>query len=213
MSKTQKDWNKINKEAYENKGKSYDLLRPLALYSYLSKYFKKHLSNHTQKGSLLMDAGCGTGNSTHFLDKIANNCEIHGIEQAKKMVEVAKQKKFKNKTKFYNNPIEDIKAKRKYDYVQFFQVIHHFKDSTKAITAAKYALKKGGKIVFIDVFSDGFVMTALNKFYCKFLGQGNYYTRNYVAMENELKKQGFRVIKKATHPVLRNYGLLIAVKS
>lgn len=208
----QKEWNIVNKKAYEKKGKSYDFVRPLSMYKYLSKFFKKHLIKYMPKGSLLMDAGCGTGNSTHFLDNIAKNCTIHGYEQAKGMVDVAKTKKFSNKTIFYNTTIEEIKAKDKYDYIQLFQVIHHFKEADNALIIAKQALKKGGVLVLIDFFSNNKIVTIGNYIYCKFFGQGNYYTRNYKSMEEDLRRNNFKIIKKVTHPVLKNYGLIIAQK-
>jgi len=210
----QNSWSLINKKAYEKKGKAYDLVRPLKLYGYLSKYFKKTLSRYLSKSksSRIIDAGCGTGNSTYFLDKCVLNCEIKGIDQAKKMLDVAKQKKFRNKVSFEQISIEELSSENKYDAIQFFQVIHHFKDIRVVLSASERVLKKDGVIFFIDFFSRNPFVKFLNFIYCNFLGQGKYYSRDFNLAKTQLKKNGYSVLEIKTHPVFMNYSLIVAKK-
>lgn len=185
VSKGQVSWSRINKVAYERTGKSYDVWRPLRLYGYLSKYFRKTLRKYLPNSASILDAGCGTGNSTFFLDRCVRKSKILGIDQAKKMVDVARTKRFRNEVSFEQRSIEDIysEEENKFDAVQFFQVIHHFKDLRVVLSASERVLKEGGVIFFVDYFSRNPVVRFLNVFYTSFLGQGKYYNRTFSVAE------------------------------
>ncbi len=206
------NWSLENKRAYNKKGSAYDLVRPLGLYKYLAKYFKRTLSNYLKEDSYILDAGCGTGNSTYFLDNCFKKCRIKGIDQAQNMLKVAKSKKFRNDVSFEHASIEYFDSDSRFDAVQFFQVVHHFRDLDVVLSLSERVLKEGGVIFFIDFFSRNPFIKILNSVYCKFLGQGKYYVRDFNKARSVLRKKGYKILRIKTHPLLMNYSLIVARK-
>lgn len=203
-------WKKENKEAYNKKGKNYDSYRPLKLYIHLAKHFSKTLLNYIPKKANVLDICCGTGNSTVFIDSIAENSKITCVDQAKNMLDVAKTKKFINKTSFILSDLESYNSKKKFDVIQIFQATHHFSSMKPITKMLKRNLSKDGYVFLIDFFTLNKIIFFSNKIYIKYLGQGKYYIRNYLETIKELEKEGFETIKYVEHPVLKNYGIIIA---
>lgn len=204
------NWKTANKEAYNKKGKKYDFIRPKLIYVRLAKHFKKMLLNYIPQKANVLDMCCGTGNSTAFMDYLLTNSKITCVDQAKNMLDVAKTKKYRNKTSFTLSDLESYNSKKKFDIIQIFQATHHFSSMKPITKMLKRNLSKNGYVFLIDFFTLNKFILFSNKIYIKYFGQGKYYTRNYQESIKELEKEGLKTIKYVEHPVLKNYGIIIA---
>lgn len=84
---------------YQKRGEAYDKFRPLMLYRVLARYFSQYINRIVSPTSIILDAGCGTGNSTYFLDCMFTECKLIGCDISENMLEVASTKSLAAQTK------------------------------------------------------------------------------------------------------------------
>lgn len=124
--------------------------------------YVKNLSLSRQK---VLDIGCGSGHLLEVLSKYFDEC--YGIDNAEKMIELAEK----------NNPdfklicgnAEKLPYEDEYfDYVVTHTTFHHL-NKEKATGEAKRVLKKGGKLVIVDVvLKKNKFRKKLEKFYYRY---------------------------------------------
>jgi 2-polyprenyl-3-methyl-5-hydroxy-6-metoxy-1,4-benzoquinol methylase len=90
----------------------------------------------------ILDIGCGNGKNIEFLNR-KYNTNIVGIEPNLHAV----NKGIKNGLKIYNNTIENLDEREKYDLIYMLHVIEHLKDPVKSIKKAYNILNPGGQII------------------------------------------------------------------
>jgi SAM-dependent methyltransferase len=153
------------------------------------------------KTGTISELGCGEGLLTNYLAISSPKRKIIGIEIVPERLELAK-KGIKN-TKYKVGDITDVPFP-KADAAILFHVLHHLPSGDaqeKVLEKTKKSLKKGGKMIIVDVhvkptlkfvaawFADHFLVP--------WVFEKRFYTRAYFRKEEEwlalLKKLGFKV--------------------
>lgn len=111
-------------------------------YELVWKFAKKHLD----KSSSVLDIGCSTGSLLAFL-KEKGYSNLYGIDPAPACRKVAKEKYGIKVDTYY---IEDLKPKKKYDFIILSQVLEHLIDIKGAISKIHSLLREGGYL-FIGI--------------------------------------------------------------
>lgn len=142
MNNNIKFWDKLS-GSYD---KQIEKLFPNA-YKKMIEYTIKYLKH----SDTVLDIGCGTGITTIEMSKYVK--EIHALDVSKKMLNIAKDKSFKNKINniiFYQKNIfsKDI-SKQSYDVIIAFNILCYIPDDDAFIKRAYELLKDGG--LFISV--------------------------------------------------------------
>ena len=101
--------------AYQKRNKADDKFRPLVLYRILARYFSQYINRIVSPASVVLDAGCGTGNSTYFLDSMVLDCKLIGCDISKNMLEVAGTKSFRNNVEFINADLDHLQFNHQFD--------------------------------------------------------------------------------------------------
>lgn len=110
-----------------------------------------------QPGYKVLDVGCGTGNLTLAANtRVGADGEVHGIDPAPEMIEVARSKAVKSgvDVDFRVDLIEKIPFPGEYfDIVLSSLMIHHLPDDLKrqGFVEIKRVLKPGGRLFVVDV--------------------------------------------------------------
>lgn len=149
----------------------------------------------------IIELGCGEGLLTNYLAIASTKRKIIGYEIARDRLERAK-KGVKNAT-YYGGDIIDL-SYPKSDAVILFHVLHHLPGKPAqehVLKKAKNALKKGGKLLIVDVHVTPTIKYVAAWFADHFLVpwvfEKRFFTRAYFRTEREwvslLKKIGFRV--------------------
>jgi len=120
-------------------------------YSSLMKWVK----DKTKQSNVLVDLGCGTGNTS---SQIASGKKIYCIDISQNMLDIAKDK-FKNNDNivFIKNDLlgvfNDFKNDKKIDTIISTYAIHHLTQEEKHILFEKVFdfLPKSGKVIFGDL--------------------------------------------------------------
>ena len=107
---------------------------------------------------LIVDLGAGEGTLSQLLAK--NSRKVIAIDNSPKMVEfgsnLAKEHGFKN-LEYRLGDIEDPPvAKNSVDLAILSQALHHAIHPERAIAAAHAMLKRGGRLIILDLLSHGF---------------------------------------------------------
>ncbi|MDD5423013.1 MAG: methyltransferase domain-containing protein [Candidatus Omnitrophica bacterium] len=98
------------------------------------------------RGGRILDAGCGPGVYTDRL--IEAGCEVHGIDPAANMIEIARGKSFKN-SDFSIGSVEDIKfADGFFDGAICVGVLEYLPDIDTAIKEVARVVKKDAPVIF-----------------------------------------------------------------
>jgi len=195
--------------AYQKRNKAYDKFRPLVLYRILARYFSQYINRIVSPASVVLDAGCGTGNSTYFLDCMVLDCKLIGCDISKNMLEVASTKSFRNKVEFINADLDHLQFNHQFDAIQFFMVMHHFPNLDGLLDKVHQLLKQNGFLIILGVHPTNPLASFIDAIYTNWFGQGVYYRRTRKKMIEILKRNNFSldVIKK--HPILRNYTMML----
>lgn len=93
----------------------------------------------------LLDLGCGSGWTSVFFAK--RGYEVVGVDIAPDMIFLAEQNKERNRIKnlkFVVSDYEGLDFKEEFDYVVFFDSLHHAENEVLALEKAFRSLKKGG---------------------------------------------------------------------
>lgn len=107
---------------------------------------KKVLPDFTKKA--VLDLGCGYGwHCNYAVEQGAQS--VIGIDQSKKMLEVAKEKFNSSKISYIQSSIEDIDfQKNSFDVVISSLALHYVKDYDRLIQKISEMVKVGGQIIF-----------------------------------------------------------------
>lgn len=107
---------------------------------------KKVLPDFTNKA--VLDLGCGYGwHCNYAVEQGAQS--VVGIDQSKKMLEVAKEKFNSSKISYIQSSIEDIDfQKNSFDVVISSLALHYVKDYDRLIQKISEMVKVGGQIIF-----------------------------------------------------------------
>jgi len=131
---------------------TYSDFRAVEVYSYKKHLFPEEqeiFNKYLEKGKSILDLGCGTGRTTHYLQK--KGLKVKGIDISKAMIEGAKK----------NNPEIDFEIgdareldipSDSLDYVLFsfngLDYIHPEKSRLKTLNEINRILKKDGIFIF-----------------------------------------------------------------
>jgi len=107
-----------------------------------------------EKGSKILDAGCGTGG---FLEVLSKNksLKLYGVDVSEKMIDLSRERLGKDVV-LSRGTVEDLGFKVKFDYIFSMDSFHHYASQKKAVKNFYGALNKGGKIIVSD-FSFGLI--------------------------------------------------------
>lgn len=125
------------------------------------EYFRFALKIIGRKKKEILEVGSGPGHMALELARYGHN--VDGIEISKEAIKVAERMKEENPFKsnmgnlnYYRCDFLDLNPRKKYDFVCFFLVLHHFKDLNSVMAKVKSLLKKNGKIIAIEPATDFF---------------------------------------------------------
>ncbi len=123
---------------------------------FLSWNFRQIISRiKPGKGSKIVDLGTGTALLLYEIAKLNPNYEFIGFDISRKMLAGAR-KKFRDnnlKGKFIRSNLRQIPLKDdSVDYVVSNNALHHVKHKKECFSEIFRVLKKGGKLIFADVF-------------------------------------------------------------
>lgn len=178
-----------DKEWYEKEGNPYHIrdLAKLKISRGYHKLFLKRYKNF-QKGTKLLDLGCGTGEFLAELEK--RGCHVYGLDFDEGAIEIAKQR-FGLKD-VYAMSFEDFFKKEnlpKFNTITFFEVLEHLDDLLEFVRGVKFLLAPSGKIVLSTPFRER-MLANLNSWDFP----PHHFTRwNKEAVLNLLSKEGFFV--------------------
>lgn len=98
----------------------------------------------------ILDAGCGTGLSTHSLASLNEFSEILAIDISESSLEIAKKRiltskiKNKSKVKFRQINLLDLNVENSFDFINSIGVLQHLDNPFSGINALARALKQDG---------------------------------------------------------------------
>lgn len=148
------------------------------------------------KSSVILDAGCGTGNLLELLNNQNKNFKLYGLDISKEMLKIARQK-LKKDVVLKLESIENTNFKNNlFDYAFSTEAFHHYSDYNEVMKNFYRTLKKNGKLIVLDL-DFGFL---LNKLF-HFIEPGNNRMHSKKEFRNLFKQYGFKVIKQ------KNIGL------
>jgi ubiquinone/menaquinone biosynthesis C-methylase UbiE len=100
----------------------------------------------TNKDSLVLEVGCGTGNVLYYLKNL--NIKVVGIDISQKMIEIAKTKiqNYTNCELMVADATRLPFRRNTFDVVYYICVLHHLPDLTMPLIEADRTLKQGGTI-------------------------------------------------------------------
>jgi len=124
----------------------------------LQKHLEKNLVPrfHLQKGSRVLDVGGGTGGIIpHLLQAIGPEGEVHSIDFAEKMVEIARMKFAREpRVSVQVASVEDLPFEDHFfDQVVCFGVFPHIDDRPRALREIHRVLKSSGTLVIAHALS------------------------------------------------------------
>lgn len=128
-------------------------------YSSWSKAYVKHRKarigfaktiiklGNLNKKSKVLEIGAGTGNYCSLIKELTE-CQIEGIDSSKEMIKKAKQ--LNKNIQFKVGDALDLPFKEQsFDFIFYFDVIHHTKNLRKCFKEAYRVLKTNGKVCII----------------------------------------------------------------
>ena len=155
----------------------------------------------TFEDSLILEAGCGTGEWVFYVEKLKNYCV--GIDLAKITLQNVQgfASKRNSTTAFVLGDIRNLPfSSNSFDYVLSFGVIEHFPDPSALLSNMFRILKPSGKALITtpNVFSSHTIMRPISKF----LGKWNLAYESYSpkALMNLIERFGFRIEKRGVMP-------------
>ena len=106
-----------------------------------------------QKGSKVLDLGCGTGNQSLVLSKhVGPYGQVIAIDPDVERLEIARMKHGAPNLTYYEGSAYEIPG-TDYDYVFSNYVLHWIKDKDLVFKQVSKALKKGGEFAFTCTLS------------------------------------------------------------
>ncbi|MEI6532380.1 MAG: methyltransferase domain-containing protein [Candidatus Roizmanbacteria bacterium] len=138
----------------------------------------------------ILDIGCGTGNLLINLYKQNQNINLFGIDISEKMVQIAKLKtKNINNIHIKNGAAEDLPFEKEYfDCVVCSNSLHHHPNIQKSLIEMTRVLKKQGKLIIVDGYTNGILRKIIFWFIEKIQNEG--------VVQRFSKEQMFNLLKK-----------------
>ncbi len=99
----------------------------------------------------VLDFGCGTGWTSRFLARAGY--EVLGVDIAADAIAVARElaaEEGLSRARFLAADYEGFAPERPFDYVLFYDALHHAEDERAAVAAAHRALRPGGVMVAFE---------------------------------------------------------------
>ena len=140
----------------------------------MNNYISRLLEINNHSNFRILDAGCGVGATTIHLAKKHPNSNFYGITLTSNEIKFAEELKRKNDLKnidFYQKSYNLTEFPNEYfDSIYALESVCHAKDETIFLKEMNRVLKKNGKLVIIDVFtqydlSDQFCKNIKQKIY------------------------------------------------
>lgn len=198
--------NSINQ--FNSWAKDYD--KKLFLPFYLANKVVVNYLN-PKPSSTILDVGCGTGILLSQLLKLDRKLNLYGVDIAKEMVGVAKQKFENTSVSIQVGSGDNLPFTREFfDYVTCANSFHHHPDSSKSLKEMCRVLKPGGTFVLLDPHNNGIIRKCINKILNVVFKEGktNIYTKEQ--LRKLFQQAGFYNIKQKSY---RYYELVtIGVK-
>lgn len=153
MKKAQKIKEKSSRR-FDEWSKKYDRsLLQFLMFRRSHNMFISNIIRDSRKISIL-DVGCGTGEFTMKLKGYKKDADIHGLDIAPHMINIAKSK-FGNEINFRVGDVEKMPYEDNYfDYLTCSHSFHHYPHKKKAVHEMFRILKPKGKIMIIDGCKD-----------------------------------------------------------
>lgn len=144
----------------------------------------------------ILDVGCGTGNLLINLHNKNPNIKLIGIDISKEMIRVAKSKTEKLKNiNFEMGDANNLPFENEYfDYVVCSNSLHHHPHALTSIKEMTRVLKKNGRLIIVD----GFTNCCLRKIYFwiirKIQGEEDVHRFSKIEMLNLFKQFDYKNI-------------------
>lgn len=118
----------------------------------LAGFLEKH--NIDLNGSVILDAGCGSGYSTKLIGSRYSPRELVAFDIMPEQVELAKKRYVK--ASFFVGDVTEINSpSNKYDAVFVFGILHHIPEWKRALREIHRVLKPKGVLLIEEVNRDG----------------------------------------------------------
>lgn len=101
--------------------------------------------------SRLLDVGCGTGYLLIKAREQSLKASLTGVDFSMEMLEKAKQKLKGKNAKLYQADILEFMEEKDFDVITTADAFHHFTEPEKSIMKMSSLLKKGGKLIVMDI--------------------------------------------------------------
>ncbi len=107
-------------------------------------------------GSSILDVGCGTGILLQQLSNLDSDLRLQGIDIAPEMVKMARAKLTAGAAIVQQGSASELPfANGIFDCVTCATSFHHYPDPRGALGEMRRVLKKGGKLLLLDPFTNG----------------------------------------------------------
>ena len=191
------------RKIYGRAAKNYDKLRDF----YLAPSYSKTLTRiDLQKGSKILDLGCGTGELLKILEDRFPLSELTGIDLTEEMLAVAKQKLSDNVELLLGSATSLPFDSKSFDWVIMSNVIGHLSDKKTALKETHRVLKNPGKIVITDWTRDFQTMNLVH-FYTKLINYSQYRSLRTAELESLLDDCDFNHLHTERYKINWFWGL------
>ena len=195
-------YKKIRK-VYGRAAKNYDKFWDF----YIVPSYSKTLARvDLQKGSKILDLGCGTGALLKILEDRFPSSELTGIDLTEEMLAVAKQKLSDNVELLLGSATNLPFDSKSFDWVIMSNVIGHLSDKKAALKETHRVLKNPGKIVITDWTRDFQTMNLVH-FYTKLINYSQYRSLRTAELESLLDDCDFNHLHTERYKINWFWGL------
>ncbi len=182
-------------DKFDKTAKFYDIFFVQAFYSSAHRQNIKMIERFIREKTKILDIGCGTGNFLNRIKKINTETELTGIDQSRKMIEIA-ERKFKD-IKFFSASGDSLPFENDYfDLITIIDAFYYLKNKERVFFECHRVLKQGAHLFIYTPSTDDFFSKLLIKFI------------KYFPTEKESGHLGFTELKN----IAEKYGFNIAVK-
>ncbi len=147
-----KDYKELSRIEFNKEAEKFDKEASTSIYKMCEKGYSYLIDEiKKEKFSSLLDAGCGTGNTIELLSNEFSNEKYIGMDLAENMIKAAKKKKIKN-AEFIEGDSENMPFRdEQFDIIICKESFHHYPNVEKFFKECYRTLKKGGRLIIMDV--------------------------------------------------------------